>query len=113
MKQLNKKAAECTAIHPTANKNDLNGSFIVNNITQKKHNEKIETFELSEASRISGIKLVDFISFYRIKGYICQEEYGYSATALGIKNGCVVNDNKQNALFTMKAITKVADAFAV
>ena len=111
MKQLNKKAAECTAIHPTAKENDLDRSFTQCNVTQNNQPEKTKNFELAEVSRISGVRLDEFIQFFTIRGYICKESYGYSATALGIERGCVVNDDKYNALFTMKAIIRVANTW--
>lgn len=74
--------------------------------------ETIKTFDLTEASRISGINQADFTDFYVLRGYIKKEPYGYSATALGIERGCVVNDDKYNALFTMESIIRVASAWA-
>ena len=75
-------------------------------------NETTKTFELTEASRISGVNQNDFTDFFLLRGYIRKEEYGFSATALGIERGCVVNDDKNNALFTMEAIIRVASANA-
>ena len=74
--------------------------------------KEIKTFELDEASRISGVKKDQFILFYTMRGYIKKESYGYSATALGIEKGCVINDEKNNALFTMESIIRVASAWA-
>ena len=74
--------------------------------------KEIKTFNLIEAARISGVNQNDFIDFFLLRGYIRKEEYGYSATALGIEKGCVVNDKKHNALFTMEAIIKIASAWA-
>ena len=74
--------------------------------------ETIKTFDLTEASRIAGVNQDDFIQFFLMRGYIRKEEYGYSATALGIEKDCVVNDDKYNALFTMEAIIRVASAQA-
>ena len=78
MKQLNKKAAECTAIHPTAKATNQSG-LVKSNVTQ---NTELEKFSIEEAIRISGVNPDDFIAFYTIKGYIRKESYGYSATAL-------------------------------
>ena len=74
--------------------------------------EEIKTFDLTEASRISGVNQNDFTDFFLLRGYIRKETYGYSATALGIEKGCVVNDIKHNALFTMEAIIRIASASA-
>ncbi len=74
--------------------------------------ETIKNFELSEASRISGVSQNDITDFFLIKKYIRKESYGYSATALGVEKGSVVNDKNHNALITMVGISKVASAFA-
>ena len=74
--------------------------------------ETNKTFDLTEASRISGVRKDQFILFYTMRGYIKKESYGYSATALGIEKGCVVNDDKYNALFTMESIIRIASATA-
>ena len=108
MKQLNKKAAECTAIHPTAR--ITNQSRLVKlNVTQ---NTELEKFSIEEAIRISGVNQKDFTDFFLLRGYIRKESYGYSATALGIEKGCVINDDKYNALYTMEAIIRVSSAMA-
>ena len=60
--------------------------------------EESKTFDLTEASRISGVKKDQFILFYTMLWYIKKESYGYSATALGIEKGCVINDDKYNVL---------------
>ena len=72
----------------------------------------MKEYKLSKASKKSGIKQDDFILFYVIRGYIRKETYGYSATALGIEKGCVVNDKNNNALFTTESIIRISDAFA-
>ncbi len=74
--------------------------------------EEIKTFELFEASRISGISQNDITDFFLMRGYIRKESYGYSATALGVEKGCVVNDKNHNALITMDGICKIASAWA-
>lgn len=74
--------------------------------------ETIKTFDLTEASRISGISQNDITDFYLIRGYIRKEPYGYSATLLGIEKGCFVNDKDLNAMITTKGICKVTSAFA-
>lgn len=89
MKQINKKAAECTAIHPTAKK-----------------------YTLDRVTKIIGISTDDFTEFYLLRQYIRKEPYGYSATELGIKKGCFVNDNNYNALVTEKGINRIAKIFA-
>lgn len=107
MKQLNKKAAECTAIHPTA-KITNQTRLVKSNVTQ---NTELEKFSIEEALRISGVSADDFITFYTIRGYIKPEPYGYSATALGIEKNCVINDNNYRAKFTLEGVKRVADAF--
>ena len=89
MKQINKKAAECTAIHPTA-----------------------EKYNLCESAKIIGISTDDFTEFYLLRQYIRKEPYGYSATELGIEKGCFVNDKNCNAFATEKAVCRVAKVFA-
>lgn len=84
---------------------------LLNNEKDKSLSEKI-TFDLAEAIRISGVKKDQFILFYTMRGYIKKESYGYSATALGIEKGCVINDDKYNALYTMEAIIRVSSAMA-
>lgn len=71
-----------------------------------------KTFKLDEASRISGVNQSDFTDFYLLRGYVKKEPYGYSATALGIEKGCVINDKNYNALITINGISKIASAFA-
>lgn len=88
MKQLNKKAAECTAIHPTAKK-----------------------YNLCESAKIIGISADDCIAFLIIRHYIQKNETGYNATAMGIQFGYCVNDKNNNAIFTQKGIDKVSGAF--
>ena len=109
MNELNKKAAECTAIHPTAETKSNEPELVKSNVTQ---NNELEKFSIEEASRISGVSSYDFIAFYTIKGYIKPEPYGYSATALGIEKNCVVNDKDYRAWFTMDSIIKIASAWA-
>lgn len=72
----------------------------------------IKNFELSEASRISGVSQNDITGFFFMKKYIRKESYGYSATALGVEKGCVVNDKNHNALITMDGICKIASVGA-
>ena len=74
--------------------------------------EEVKTFDLSEASRISGVSQNDITDFFLIKKYIRKESYGYSATAPGVEKGCVVNDKNHNALITMDGICKIASAWA-
>ena len=71
----------------------------------------MEKFRIEEASRISGITPDDFIAFYMLKGYIRKEPNGFSATALGIEKGCVINEDGK-ALFTLEALLRIASAFA-
>lgn len=108
MKQLNKKAAECTAIHPTAKITNLSG-LVETNVAQNIKNGK---FTILEACRLSGITLDELTEFYLIRGYIRKEPYGYSATLLGVEKGCFVNDKDFNARITTKGICKVASVFA-
>ncbi len=74
--------------------------------------ETIKTFDLTEASRISGVSKNEITDFFLMRGYIRKESYGYSATALGVEKSCVVNDKNYNALITMDGICKVSSAWA-
>lgn len=74
--------------------------------------EEVKTFELSEASKISGVSQNDITDFFLIRGYIRKESYGYSATGCGVNSKNVVNDKNHNVLITMNGICKVASAFA-
>ena len=109
MFKTNKKAIGNTAIFPMARKNGSDNSFSTSNVTQK---IELEKFSIEEASRISGVSADDFIAFYKLRGYIRPEPYGYSATALGIEKNCVVNDKDYRAWFTMDSIIKIASAWA-
>ena len=73
----------------------------------------LKTFSAAEAAKLSGVKEDFFIDFYVYRGHIMKEPYGYSATALGIEKYTVVNDDKCNALFTVRAIIRIANACAV
>ena len=88
MKQINKKAAECTAIHPTAKK-----------------------YTLACASKIIGISADDCIAFLTLRHYIQKNKTGYNATVMGIQFGYCVNDKNYNAILTQKGIDKVSGAF--
>lgn len=88
MKQINKKAAECTAIHPTAKK-----------------------YTLDCASKIIGISTDDCIGFLTLRHYIQKNKTGYNATAMGIQFGYCVNDKNYNAILTQKGFDKVSGAF--
>lgn len=72
----------------------------------------MKRFELEEAAKLSGICLEYFTLFYYIKGYIRKEPYGYSATVLGIKSNCVLNDKNYHAYFTVKSVITASNAFA-
>ena len=104
----NNKAIRNTAIFPMAKLTNQT-RLVKSNVTQK---TELEKFSIEEASRISGVSADDFIAFYKLKGYIRKEAYGYSATALGIEKGCVVNDKNHNALITMDGICKIASVWA-
>ena len=108
MFKTNKKAIRNIAVFPMAEITNQT-RLVKSNITQ---NTELEKFSIEEASRISGVSADDFIAFYKIKGYIKPEFYGYSATALGIEKNCVVNDKDYRAWFTMDSIIKIASAWA-
>lgn len=72
----------------------------------------MKTYEIDEASRIAGVDKNEMVEFFKLRGYIRPESYGYSATALGIEKNCCINDKDYNALITVDGICKVASAFA-
>lgn len=72
----------------------------------------MKTYGIDETSRIAGVDKKEMVDFFKLRGYIKPESYGYSATFLGIEKNCCVNDKNYNALITIEGICKVASAWA-
>lgn len=87
MKELNKKAVECTAIHPTAKK-----------------------YTLDRVTKIIGISADDCIGFLTLRHYIYESESKYVATSLS--NMCI-NDKEGNLFITQEGLDRLRNVFYV
>ena len=88
MNKINKKAAECIAVHSTAKK-----------------------YSLDCVSKIIGISTDDCIGFLTVRHYIQKNKNVYNATGMGVEFGYCVNDKNHNVFLTQKGFDKISSIF--